>query len=206
MPKCVSSGVGQDSANGFTRCVWLPPYNEAKIALDKYISNITFFHHVIHTPSLWAVMKEIYTDMNEQRQPNASHVALLLSIIASTTYSWTAIDCNGSLFQKNSEASRQTPLWIKTTEDVLDYCHRTTCPSLETVQSTIITSFLVCNLEGLAQRFRFLHSSAVMMARELNLHRTDEQRTPEILEPVQVETIKYEIGRRVWWYLVATDW
>jgi len=100
MPKCVSSGVGQDSANGFTRCVWLPPYNEAKIALDKYISNITFFHHVIHTPSLWAVMKEIYTDMNEQRQPNASHVALLLSIIASTTYSWTAIDCNGSLFQK----------------------------------------------------------------------------------------------------------
>ncbi|PVH87146.1 hypothetical protein DL98DRAFT_544932 [Cadophora sp. DSE1049] len=206
MTKYVPSGMGQDSTNSSTRCVWLPPYDEAKVALEKYISNITYFHHVIHTPSLWVVMKELYTNVNQQRQPDPSHVALLLSIIASTTYSWTAIDCNGSLFPTTSEANRQTPLWIKATEDVLDYCHRTTCPSLEIVQSTIVVSFLVCNLEGLAQRFRFLHSSAVMMARELNLHRTDEPSISETFEPVPVDTVKSEIGRRVWWYLVATDW
>ncbi|KAH7403307.1 hypothetical protein BKA64DRAFT_574373 [Cadophora sp. MPI-SDFR-AT-0126] len=206
MPKYVSSGMGQDSANSFTRCVWLPQYEETKVPLDKYISGVAYFHHVIHIPSLWNVMNELYTNVEQHRHPDPSQVALLSSIIASTTYSWTAIDCNESIFPTTSEANRQIPFWIKTTEDVLDYCYRNTCPSLEIVQSTIISSFLVCNLEGLAQRFRFLHSSAVMMARELNLHRTDEPSISETLEPVRTDTVKAEIGRRVWWYLVATDW
>ncbi|KAH7319368.1 hypothetical protein BKA65DRAFT_529430 [Rhexocercosporidium sp. MPI-PUGE-AT-0058] len=204
----IQSSMEQGTTSGFTRCIWLPPYDEAKVVVEKYISNITYLHHVIHTPSLWTIVNELYTDLNQQSQIKPGHVALLLSILASTTYSWTATDCNVSLFPTSEEANRQTPHLIKATEDILDYIHRATCPSLESAQSTIIVLFLVCKLEGLAQRFRSLFTSAIMMARELNLHRTDDPNCSslEIPEPAPMDTVKSEVGRRVWWYLVATDW
>ncbi|KAG4442461.1 hypothetical protein IFR05_002063 [Cadophora sp. M221] len=208
MPSYIQSSIGQGTANNTTRCVWVPPYEEAKVALEKYVSNITYLHHIIHTPSLWSMVNELYTDLSQQSQLKPGHVALLLSILASTTYLWTAIDCNASLFPTSAEANRQAPHWVKATENILDYIHRTTCPSLESAQSTIIVLFLVCNLEGLAQRFRSLLSSAIMMAREINLHRTDDPNLSflETADPAQMDTVKSEVGRRVWWYLVATDW
>ncbi|KAL2063343.1 hypothetical protein VTL71DRAFT_5148 [Oculimacula yallundae] len=208
MPRYFQATVGQGASNDPTRCVWIPPYNEAKLAIENYINSLTYLHHVIHIPSLWVMLDELYSDLNQHVQSRTGHVALLLSILASTTYSWTAIDCNTSLFPTATEATRQTPLWIKATEDVLDHIHRTTHPSLESAQSAIITLFLVCNLEDLAQRFRSLLSSAIMMARELNLHRTDDPNLLVLEDTTEIETdaVKTEVGRRVWWYLVATDW
>ncbi|KNG85305.1 hypothetical protein ANOM_006451 [Aspergillus nomiae NRRL 13137] len=41
----------------------------------------------------------------------------------------------------------------------------------------------------------------LLLSRELDLHRIDHESNA-----VSVHTIEAEMGRRVWWYLVATDW
>lgn len=174
----------------------------------EVFNNIIYLHHVIHIPSLWEMVGKLYLNLSQQSKFNPGHVALLLSILASTTYSWTSIDCSEYLFLTAAEANRQTPIWIKATEDILDYIHRATCPSLESTQSAIIALFIVCNLEGIAQRFRSLFSSAIMMARVLNLHRTDDPNLSALNSDGfnQKDPVRCEVGRRVWWYLVATDW
>ncbi|TVY30616.1 putative transcription factor lepB [Lachnellula hyalina] len=42
------------------RCVWLPQYAEAKILLEKYLEDPDHVHHIAHSPSLPAVLDNIY--------------------------------------------------------------------------------------------------------------------------------------------------
>lgn len=70
----------------------------------------------------------------------------------------------------------------------------------------IILSFVVSHLEGLSRRFWSLFSEAIMMARSLGLHLIDDD-TRKLLKSLPPrDSIKAEIGRRLWWYLVASDW
>lgn len=187
-----------------TRCLWLPQYNEARVLLRKYIANLSYIHHVLHHPSLFAIVDDIYRRIDEQDPLLPGHAVLLLSIIASTTYVWTSDDVAGdedSLFRSPAEANLQTPLWIKATYDVLNAIQN--CPpiSLETIQSIIILSFLVCNLEGVSLRYRSLISTGLFLSRELGLDRID-----NASKAPTSNTIQAEVGRRAWWYLAATDW
>ena len=183
------------------RCVWLPQYPEAKILLEKFIQDIDHVHHVVHTPSLPAILDEVYGCLSQQGQVKPGNVILLLCIFASCTHSWVRSDCERGLFSTYAEANSQSPLWIKATEDVLDISHRTTCLSIEGIQGIIIASFVLLNMEGFSRRCKSLFSMAFLLARELGLHRLDHPSNAKLANSAQTE-----IGRRVWWYLVASDW
>ena len=73
--------------------------------------------------------------------------------------------------------------------------------ALETVQGIILLSFVLSNTEGVSLRYRSLLSTGLLLSRELGLHRIDHESNA-----ATANTIRAEIGRRVWWYLVATDW
>lgn len=184
-----------------SRCVWLPQYSEAKILLEKYIQDLDHIHHVVHCPSLPSILDEVYASLNQQSQVKAGAIVLLLSIFASSSHSWVRRDCDRGLFSTAAEANCQPPLWIKATEDVLDIGHRTACVSVEGIQGIIIVSFVLGNLEGISRRCRSLYNMALLLARELGLHRLDHPSYAHVAKSVQAE-----IGRRVWWYLVASDW
>ena len=126
---------------------------------------------------------------------------LLLSIFASCTNAWVKRDCERGLFSTSAEANSQSPLWIKATEDVLDIAHRTTCVSIEGIQGIIIVSFALATYEGFSRRVRSLYNMALLLARELGLHRLDHPCSAKLSKSFHLE-----IGRRVWWYLVASDW
>lgn len=187
-----------------TRCVWLPRHDEARLLLDKFVTNVSYIHHVVHHPSLPAAIDDIYRQIGGQGPIKPGHLVLLLSIVASATFVWAAhddVDGQAPLFSSSAEANAQTPLWIKATQDVLNAGQNCPALSLETIQGIIILSFLICNLEGVSLRYRSLISTGLLLSRELGLHRIDHESNA-----AAANTIQAEMGRRVWWYLVATDW
>jgi hypothetical protein len=139
--------------------------------------------------------------MNKQGHLKPGEMILLLNIFASSTHSWEKRDCERGLFTSFQEAKRQWPLWIKAAEDILDIAQRTTRISVEGIQGIILSSFVWGNFEGFSRRFRGLYNTAIFLARELGLHYIDHPSSTGIKS-----TIDAEIGRRVWYYIAASDW
>jgi hypothetical protein len=183
------------------RCVWLPQYHEAKILLEKFIQDIDAAHHVIHTPSLLPMMNETYYCLSQHGQVKSGSIILLLGIFASATHCWMRHDEQRGLFSTAAEANSYSSLWIKTIEDVIDIAHRTTSVSVEGIQGICIAMFPLIDVEGFSRRCKSLVSMALLLARELGLHQLDHPSNSKV-----ANTARAEIGRRVWWYLVATDW
>ncbi|KAF2714753.1 hypothetical protein K504DRAFT_9431 [Pleomassaria siparia CBS 279.74] len=183
------------------RCVWLPQYAEAKILVQKYVDVIDHVHHVIHTPSIMSVVDEVYGCLSQQGQVKPGSIMLLLGIFASSTHSWVHVDAERGLFEKPEVANNQSPLWIKALEDVLDIAHRTAEVSTEGIQGIIISFFTLINFEGYSRRCRALYYNGLLLARELGLHCLDHP-----VNAARANTAQTEMGRRVWWYLVASDW
>ncbi|KAB8304590.1 hypothetical protein EYC80_003968 [Monilinia laxa] len=183
------------------RCVWLPQYAEAKVLLQKFIDDIDHVHHITHTPSLPAILEDIYSCLNQQGQIKPGSIILLLGIFASATHAWVQRDSVRGLFPTWQEANAQALLWVKAVEDVLDIFHRTSSVPIEGIQGISITVFTVLNMEGFSLRCKSLFNMAFMLARELGLHFLDQPSNKKLASSAQME-----IGRRVWWFLVAADW
>ena len=184
-----------------SRCVWLPQYSEAKILLEKFIQDIEYIHHVVHCPSLLSVLNDVYVSLSQQGQVKPGPIILLLSIFASCTHSWVRGDSGRGLFSTPGEANSQSQLWLTVAHDILDIATRTALVSIEGIQGIMISSFVLANMEGISRRCRSLFSTALVLARELGLHCIDRPSNACLANSAQAE-----IGRRIWWYLAASDW
>jgi len=187
-----------------TQCVWLPLQTEANVLVNSYIQDLSYIQHVLHPPSLPITIDETYRQVGGQAPVQSGHLILLLSIIACATHIWgprEEDDDENSLFVSSAQANAQTPLWIRSAYAVLNAAQDCAIPTLETIQGIIILSFVISNLEGVSMRYRSLISTGLLLARELDLHRIDSATNAHVAPPLRVE-----MSRRVWWYLVATDW
>ncbi|KAL2841581.1 hypothetical protein BJY01DRAFT_257013 [Aspergillus pseudoustus] len=189
-----------------TKTFWVPLYQESRCLVEKYVEDLTYLVHVIHIPSVRAMVDHLYRDIHMQKRPNSSHVALLSSIIANTLYSWTRRDSEKWISLPVEDANRGAFTWLKSTLDLLDYASQMSGDTLEGTQARIIVSSLMCNLEGVSPRYRSLLLTAITSARELGLHKIDYHGDLAIKDIQSSGTVEAEIGRRVWWYLAATDW
>ena len=174
---------------------------EAKILFQKFLDDIDHIHHIAHSPSLPAILDEIYACLNQQAQVKPGSMILLLGIFASSTHAWVHRDCVRRLFHRWKDANAQALSWVKAVEDVLDISHRTSFVSIEGIQGISIATCTVLNIEGFSRRCKSLFNMAFMLARELGLHSLDQS-----LDAKSVNSAHTEIGRRVWWFLVAADW
>ncbi|KAF4490423.1 Zinc finger transcription factor YRR1 [Fusarium agapanthi] len=189
-----------------TRCIWLPQRHETKVLLHKYTSVITFMHHVVHTPSLYKLVDEVYDAVEKGTQVSLCSVLLMLAVCTNVTYAWTAVDNNMTpLFFDYKEANNQSFGWLKSTFDVFDASQRRSEIGLELAQGLIIVSFVLLNLEGVSSRARNCFFNSITICRELGLHRLDHPHNPPSVQIPQLSPLKMETARRVWWYLVGTD-
>ncbi|KAL2865425.1 uncharacterized protein BJX67DRAFT_358864 [Aspergillus lucknowensis] len=189
-----------------TKCFWVPLYEESRLLVEKYVEELTYVLHVIHIPSVRATVDYLYEGLHRQVRPKSSHVALLLSIIANTLYSWTSRDSERMPYLTIEDTNRCASVWLNAALDLLEHVSQASHGSLEAIQARIITASLVCNLEGVSSRYRSLILTAITGARELGLHRIDNSDDPASASSQPIDTVEAETGRRVWWYLVATDW
>jgi len=154
------------------------------------------------------MVEDLYQNLTNQKPIKLGQISLLLAILSSTTFFWTEHDMDTPLFSSVEEANGQFTMWMKLTLEVLEYSRRTGSDSLEDVQAMIIVAFAICNIVGITSQVRYVFYTANSVARHLALHRIDhpynaDNTEHEFLSP---KTVRAEIGRRVWWYLVATDW
>jgi hypothetical protein len=194
----VSTG---SSASELSRCIWLPQHSEARVLLDKYIQDIDHFHHIVHVPSLPSLVDDFYASLNRQGNVSPGIVIFLLGVFATATHSWVAEDLERGVFSEPAEANRQLQLWTKSVEDMIDIAHRMTAVSIEGVQGAIITFWVLFNRDGFTRRAWSLWNMALMLGRQMNLHFLDHPSNPGLMNEAETE-----IKRRVWWYLVASDW
>ncbi|KAE8393437.1 hypothetical protein BDV23DRAFT_36435 [Aspergillus alliaceus] len=193
--------LGSGAATGsMVLNIRLPPKNEASWLLERYTEYIAYIHYVVHIPSSRLLLEDVYKQLSLGSSPEPGHVALLLSIFASTAYMLEAKAAD-SLFLNQANAVSYAISWTKAALDTLEYSRRSTQGSIEDVQAAIILSFIIFNIEGFSSRFRTTSSSALIMARDLSLHRIDADTLRDNEDPVQVE-----IKRRIWWHMAATDW
>ncbi|KAH7083994.1 hypothetical protein FB567DRAFT_550997 [Paraphoma chrysanthemicola] len=185
-----------------TSCIWIPHLSETKTLLEHYISNLSHIQHVIHPPSLRTAICNLYRKISAHERLEPGTVILLLSIIANATHVWVAgdtADGESSLFLSSTQAHAQTRMWVKAAQTVLN-ATQNDAGTLETIQGIILLSFVVCNVECVSMRYRSLISSGLLLGHELGLHRLDRDTN------TTKDDLATEMGRRAWWYLVATDW
>jgi Fungal specific transcription factor domain len=179
---------------------------EARKLFDKYARDVTFIHHVIHTPTVRALLDDIYDKLAQDQPVAPGQVALLMSIFGSSSYAWTLHDMDPAMFIKLDDAHYQSTMWVRSCLDLLDHCRRCSIRSFEALQATVITFFMLVNLEGMTMRYASMVGQAISMAREIGLHRLDHPNFATSEQAPKPGTIAEEIGRRIWWYLCATDW
>lgn len=182
------------------RCIWLPRKEEATKLAQMYFSSTTYMFHVIHIPSVESLLDNTYEHLISQKMNDPSHIALLLSIFAATSYVWSPDDLRLGLFSTVQEAHEQAKTWSKYAVDLIEYSCRVSEGSKELVQAIIIISFFIVNLEGISVKYRTLISTAIAISRGLSFHHTKN------LTLRQLTPVVAEVSRRIWWYLAATDW
>lgn len=182
-----------------TKCLWLPHYSETKLLIERYFDDLSPIHHVIHVPSVRQLVDDLYRQSasGDQTISNVSpeKVALVLAMLTSAIHS-----------QDLPTANSQAIIFTTSTLSALAYCKSIGPGTLEEIQAMIILAFVVSHLEGLSRRYWSLFAEATMMSRALGLHLIDDEHRKLLKAHPASNSIRTEIGRRVWWYLVATDW
>jgi hypothetical protein len=80
-----ATSAGSLSTTQGIKCVWFPTYEEFGITLEKYFDTFTSIYHIVHITSLRKLVESLFVRLNQQALVDPSHVALLLSIVASVT-------------------------------------------------------------------------------------------------------------------------
>ena len=186
--------------------IYLPCKTLAKSFLDVYHQNIEFLHHVTYRPHVCRTLDQVYAAIDTGNRPHPGAVALLLSIFASSAALQVAISPHDDILGISAlEANALCTIWAKSLFDCLDHSRRLGTASIEELQASITSFFLMYNLEGFSGRSRSGMVLSLAIARDLGLHRLDH---PDTRQPSQVglDKVETEVRRRIWWHLAATDW
>ncbi|KAF2458646.1 hypothetical protein BDY21DRAFT_208118 [Lineolata rhizophorae] len=185
-----------------SRQIDLPPLSDAVSIFRIYTEHIDYMQHVIHVPSVRGMIDEIYDRLSQDQPVDTSCVALLLGIFSHVAYFVSLQEEQEETFRAYRELLSSPTTFAKATLDTLDHCRRTGPSTLEVVQATIITGFLMFHIEGFTTRTRNLMTSAITIGRELGFHKLDAP-SPGNSNNDPVGT---EIRRRCWWHIASTDW
>ncbi|OJD30012.1 uncharacterized protein BKCO1_6800030 [Diplodia corticola] len=180
---------------------FLPTLSETLRLFAHYNEQVGYLHHIIHTATTLATIHQIYADLPDRMNPSSA--ALLLSMLASSSHFW---DPTVGIFSSAPQARRVSLCWLADALKTLDASRSTNPPGVADVQATIIASYLAYNTQGYSTQFRLLQTTALELARQAELHKTDAPPAPTTTPAQPRDVIADEVKRRVWWHIVATDW
>jgi hypothetical protein len=196
---CHAGRTHPSESPNHTRNFWIPPRADAIELLKNYDTKVSHVHNVVYMPFVYTLLDDTYDQLASNQQPLPAHIALLLSILASSVRG--VVNSVSDLV----EAARSAKMWTRYALELLEYSRQITSPSLEDIQASIIISFLTYNIEGSPVSSHVLWGTTILMARELRLHRVDASGDCTSSQ-TRNEIIQLEIKRRVWWYLASSDW
>ena len=186
------------------RLFWLPPKDQATRLLEQFGDFVDFAHHVLYIKDARRVLDEVYRNSMGHEPIEPSYLGLLFGAFAAVSGHKSCHDDPDKMFSSRQEAFDVCKLWLRHGLDCMGISRRIGAGTLQDVMMCIVLCFLVFNLEGFSLRARALHASALNIARDLSLHKTDSAEGREINANESHVTV--EIKRRLWWHIASTDW
>lgn len=201
------------------RSIWLPSKEGILALLDDYLQGQHLFLGIIDPLATRQLIDQVYSQLPRRKGFRLSHVALLLSIAATSAFFWEKEDARLKYsFSSAFDAANWSVFWRNSAWDVLDQLRRDVTGSLEELQATCILAQLISQIEGCPSRYRRLQGNAITIAREISLHvidapnaflpwdkHPDDGNDINNYQACDTEAVR-EIKRRVWWHLAGTDW
>jgi hypothetical protein len=171
--------------------------------LDHYTKTVNAIYRILHVPTTWKILKELYIDLNARRIPSATRLAFFLGIFAASAYlsndQLPLESTSGSLSTTSSE------LWFRYA--VILLTNPPVAPSTLALQAYTGLVHLCSQIEGVTTgTFGLLSMSALQMARSMKIHNLDTWRAREDRKKNGADMVDIETKRRVWWHLVSSDW
>ena len=189
-----------------TEWVTLPDKEEAVALLGHYARLASHMHYVVYLPTVRVMLDQVYDRMDNDEPCEHGHVALLLSMFATTSNIWTDENGTACVFSSTVDATRCSTIWAEAAITVLEHLHNSGFSSLEQVQASVILGFAMLTKEGLSARSRWLHHAATIAARDLSLHVLDGEKEKARRAKSPEDEIQLEMKRRLWWHLASSDW
>jgi hypothetical protein len=193
----------QSSHSVESRTVAFPEYRVASLLRQNYEANLDSMCKIIHIPSLRSTLEGFYLRLHEQGV-DPGLAALFLSLFALSAFFYPSSQ-QSDVTKSNDEAVKLSRALAKSALDVLDHCRRMTAGSLEEVQAYMLMTFVVWQHDGFSARGRSYLAAAASIARDIGLHRLDEQIVTGI-ELTHRMKIDREMKRRIFWYVASADW
>jgi hypothetical protein len=181
-----------------------PTYNNGEVLLDHFTKTVDAIYRILHVPTTWRWLKELYTDLNSNRLPSATQLAFFLGIFAGSAYM-----SKSDLQFELAPLSGRSPIalaesWFK--QAVLLLTKPPVPPSTQGLQTLTNLIHLCTQIEGVAGSFSILSMSGLQMARLMRVHRLDAPRYRKERGKNGADMVDIEVKRRIWWHLVASDW
>ncbi|EME85182.1 uncharacterized protein MYCFIDRAFT_153260 [Pseudocercospora fijiensis CIRAD86] len=206
-PQSVDQALSSENSTSHRRTIIVPTYDVALAFLDAYAEHLDAMQHIMHIDSARSCIEHTYRKIKAGHELDPGALTLILGICASVGFYWNVGSSSGqSLFSDQQTALKASKVWAKQSLYATEQMRLSTITStLEGVQGCIILMFIYYHMEGLTPRVRLMLATAITVARDLGLHKTD---APGTSQPTatQADLIDIEVRRKCWWHLTCTDW
>jgi hypothetical protein len=208
------------------RIIMLPSLVEALALFEIYVNHVEYLHHILLLPRLKKQLYLAYDYLQDShhsdptyqqyssspRPPPLLAVPLLLVVFASAAACISELRCKLDRFMPDPPANSTSPFlnaakarqccaqWLKNAFECLDHSPHIGLGCIEDVQALTVGYFLIYQLEGFSARARTGMGRAILIARDIGLHKLD------FGNDGHRDQAEIEIARRTWWHLCASDW
>ncbi|CCT61445.1 uncharacterized protein FFB20_13518 [Fusarium fujikuroi] len=189
------------------RHIQLPPKWETMRLFQVYFKYLGHVQNIIYEPHARTLVNDAYDQIVNISATTAPRgLALILSVIALATILEPVDGDLATAIPILKERLGVFAAYIRMAMDCLEQHRRRADHTIENVQALILLSFGIHHTETFSPRYRVLLAEAIAVSHSLGLHVVDRVSARRGHSKVDADPITQEIKRRVWWYLVATDW
>ncbi|KAE8378274.1 hypothetical protein BDV26DRAFT_261875 [Aspergillus bertholletiae] len=179
---------------------FLPDRDEAMIRFKYYIDYIDYLYHIIFPKRVQDQIDGIYRAIENGQPPNLSHVALLFSIAASSSFLQPSMKFSSCAELFSREFSFLTGAALIQSNHLVN-------PTVEGLQAAMMIMHHASNMNcHPSVSSLFIHAAIVSQAKNLKLHCIDSPQSREEREANPPDAVELETKRRLWWDITSYDW
>ena len=177
----------------------LPSRQQCDILLDVFVKYLNWFCGCLHGPTLKKMHQDFWTQREQNTVEDGMFIALLFAVLSNTAYLADEEQVRGTALDLSS-IRPQAATWFNCSYASFFRCNGMAEPSLLGAQAMVTLNYAF-HLSGNSRTHGAMFSINIGIVRAVNLHLLGSR--PEATSRTVDEC---EMGRRVWWTLVETDW
>ncbi|KAK8069368.1 hypothetical protein PG994_005984 [Apiospora phragmitis] len=184
---------------------YLPSKDQSILLPDYFAKSVQPTFGVLHIPSTCDLMEQTYADMLVGKESNADSMLLLFAICAGCALTWTP-ELLETLNVTPTDAKIAFRSYCDLFITLLDALSPPLAPSTVALEALLLVTHLLSNTDSRLDQVYTLQARALWMTRALQIHRLDTTKNRERRRAEGCDQTEVEVQRRIWWYMVSSDW